>query len=160
MEYFLSEQQKAIKGLVREIAEEKILPIRAELDENEEFPWEIMNLLAYADMFRIFIPEEYEGIGGGCLDLCLVTEELSRICSAVAVSYAAVALGIIPMLLYGSEEMKRKYLPDVAAGKRLAAFALTEPTAGSDASGIQTTAEKVDGGYRLNGTWFRNYARR
>ena len=152
MEYFLTEEQTAIKGLVREIAEEKLLPIRAELDEKEEFPWEIMNLLAYADMFRVFIPEEYEGLGGGCLDLCLVVEELSRICSAVAVSYAAVALGIIPMLLYGSEEMKQKYLPDVAAGKRLAAFALTEPTAGSDAGGIQTTARKVDGGYLLNGT--------
>jgi len=152
LEYFLTEEQTAIKGLVREIAEEKLLPIRAELDEKEEFPWEIMNLLAYADMFRVFIPEEYEGLGGGCLDLCLVVEELSRICSAVAVSYAAVALGIIPMLLYGSEEMKQKYLPDVAAGKRLAAFALTEPTAGSDAGGIQTTARKVDGGYLLNGT--------
>jgi len=152
LEYFLTEQQKSIKSLVREIAEEKILPVRAELDEKEEFPWEIMNLLAYTDMFGVFIPEEYEGLGGGCLDLCLVVEELSRICAAVAVSYAAVALGTIPLLMYGTEEQKRKYLPDIASGKRLTAFALTEATAGSDASGIKTTAERVEGGYLLNGT--------
>ncbi len=152
MEYFLSEQQATIKNLARRIAEEKILPVRAELDEKEEFPWEIMKDLADSDMFRVFIPEEYEGLGGGCLDLCLVVEELSRVCSAVAVSYAAVDLGIIPLLEYGTEEQKRKYLPDIAAGKRLAAFALTEPTAGSDASAIKTTAEKVSGGYLLNGS--------
>jgi len=152
VEYFLSEQQKTIKSLARQIAEEKILPVRAELDEKEEFPWEIMKLLAYTDMFRIFIPEEYEGLGGGCLDLCLVVEELSRVCSAVAISYAAVDLGIVPLLEYGTEEQKRKYLPDIAAGKRLAAFALTEPTAGSDASAIRTTAEKVSDGYLINGT--------
>ena len=152
MEYFLSEQQKTIKSLARRIAEEKILPVRAELDEREEFPWDIMKDLADSDMFRIFIPEQYEGLGGGCLDLCLVVEELSRVCSALAVSYAAVDLGIIPLLEYGTEEQKQKYLPDIAAGKRLAAFALTEPTAGSDASAIRTTAEKVSGGYLLNGT--------
>ena len=152
MEYFLTEQQKTIKGLARRIADEKILPIRAELDEKEEFPWAIMKDLADSDMFRVFIPEEYEGLGGGCFDLCLVVEELSRVCSAVAVSYAAVDLGITPLLAYGTEEQKRKYLPDVAAGKRLAAFALTESAAGSDASAIRTTAERVSGGYLLNGT--------
>ncbi|MDO8716333.1 MAG: acyl-CoA dehydrogenase family protein, partial [Dehalococcoidales bacterium] len=152
MEYFLSEQQKTIRNLVRKIAEERILPVRAELDEKEEFPWEIMKALAESDIFRVFVPEEYEGLGGGCLDLCLVVEELSRVCSAVAVSYAAVDLGIIPLMQFGTEEQKRKYLPDVAAGKRLAAFAITESTAGSDASAIKTTAEKVKGGYVLNGT--------
>ena len=152
MEYFLSEQQNTIRGLARRIAEEKILPVRAELDEKEEFPWDIMKDLADSDMFRVFIPEQYEGLGGGCLDLCLVVEELSRVCSAVAVSYAAVDLGVIPLLEYGTEEQKQKYLPDIAAGKRLAAFALTESTAGSDASAIRTTAEKVAGGYVLNGT--------
>ncbi len=152
MNYSLSEEQKTLKDLARRIAEERILPVRAELDEKEEFPWSIMKDLADSDMFRIFIPEEYDGLGGGCLDLCLVVEELSRVCGGVAVSYAAVALGIIPLLDYGTEEQKRKYLPDVAAGKRLAAFALTEPTAGSDASAIKTTAEKMAGGYLLNGT--------
>lgn len=152
MEYFLSEQQKTLKSLARRIAEERILPLRAELDEAEEFPWDIIKDLADADMFRIFIPEEYEGLGGGCLELCLVVEELSRVCSGVAVSYAASALGGFPLLLYGTEEQKQRYLPDIASGKRLAAFALTEPTAGSDASAIKTTAERVKGGYVINGT--------
>ena len=152
MEYFLSEQQKTIKSLARRIAEEKILPVRAELDEREEFPWDIMKDFADSDMFRIFIPEQYEGLGGGCLDLCLVVEEISRVCSGVAVSYAASALGSFTIVAYGTEEQKRKYLPDIASGKRLAAFALTEPTAGSDASAIKTTAEKAAGGYILNGT--------
>ncbi len=152
MEYFLSEQQKIIKSLTRTIAEEKVLPVRAELDEKEEFPWEIMKILADTDMFRVFIPEEYEGLGGGCFELCLVIEELSRVCSGVAISYAASALGVTPLLAYGTEEQKRKYLPDVASGKRLAAFAVTESTAGSDIAAIKTTAEKVEGGYLLNGT--------
>ena len=152
MEYFLSEQQKEIKALARTIAEEKILPVRAELDEKEEFPWAIMKDLAYTDMFGVFIPEEYGGVGGGCLELCLVVEELSRVCSSVAISYAASALGSFALLEYGTEEQKRKYLPDIASGKKLAAFALTEATAGSDASAIKTTARREGGGYVLNGT--------
>ncbi|HUV75258.1 MAG TPA: acyl-CoA dehydrogenase family protein [Dehalococcoidales bacterium] len=152
MEYFLTEEQKTIKSLARRIAEERILPVRAELDEKEEFPWAIIKDLADADMFRVFIPEEYEGLGGGCFELCLVVEELSRVCSAVAVSYAATALGCFTLTEYGTEAQKQKYLPDIASGRKLAAFALTEPTAGSDASAIRTTAEKVDGGYMLNGT--------
>lgn len=152
MEHFLSEEQKTIKSLARRIAEERILPVRAELDETEEFPWVIMKDLAAADMFRVFIPEEYEGLGGGCLELCLVVEELSRICSGVAVSYAASALGCFTLMEYGTEEQKRKYLPDIANGKKLTAFAITEPTAGSDAAAIKMTAEKVEGGYLLNGT--------
>jgi alkylation response protein AidB-like acyl-CoA dehydrogenase len=151
LEYFLSEQQKTIKGLARRIAEERILPLRAELDEKEEFPWGIMKELADADMFRIFIPEEYEGLGGGCLDLCLVIEELSRVCGGVAISYAADALGCLPLLEYSSQEQKKKYLPDIASGKRLTAFALTESTAGSDASGIRTSASHQGGFYVLNG---------
>jgi alkylation response protein AidB-like acyl-CoA dehydrogenase len=152
LDYFLTEQQKTIKGLARRIAEERILPVRAELDEKEEFPWAIIKDLADADMFRVFVPEEYDGLGGGCLELCLVVEELSRVCSGVAVSYAASFLGVITLVEYGTEEQKRRFLPDVAAGKKLGAFAITEPTAGSDASNIKTTAEKVEGGYLLNGT--------
>ena len=152
LEYFLSEQQKTIKGLARRVAEERILPVRAELDETEKFPWDIIKDLADSDMFRVFIPEEYEGLGGGCFELCLVIEELSRVCSGIAVSYAASALGCLTLLEHGTEAQKQKYLPDIASGKRLAAFALTEPTAGSDASAIRTTAERVGGGYALNGT--------
>ncbi len=152
MEYFLTEQQKEIKALVRTIAEEKILLVRAELDEKEEFPWEIMKVLANTDLFGVHIPEEYGGLGGGVLDLCLVVEELSRICSGVAVSYAASALGSFTLLEYGTEAQKRKYLPDIASGRKLAAFALTEATAGSDASSIKATATRTNGGYTLNGT--------
>jgi alkylation response protein AidB-like acyl-CoA dehydrogenase len=152
LEYFLTGQQKTLKSLARKIAEERILPVRAELDEKEEFPWEIMKVLADSDLFRIFVPEEYDGLGGGCLDLCLVVEELSRVCSGVAVCYAATALGAYAILKCGSAEQKRKYLPDIAAGKKLAAFGLTESTAGSDAGAIKTTAEKTPEGYVLNGT--------
>jgi len=152
MEYFLSDGQKTIKGLARRIAEEKILPVRAELDEKEEFPWEVIKDLAAADMFRIFVPEEYEGLGGGCLELCLVMEELSRVCGGIAVSFAATALGSFILTDHGTEEQKQKYLPSIASGSKLAAFALTEPQAGSDALAIRTSADKAEGGYVLNGT--------
>jgi butyryl-CoA dehydrogenase len=152
LEYFLTEEQKTIKSLARRIAEEKILPVRAELDEKEEFPWTIIKDLADADMFRVFVPEEYEGLGGGCLELCLVVEELSRVCGGVAATYAVNALGSYTLVEYGTEEQKRKYLPEIAAGKRLTAFAISEATAGSDASAIKMTADKVEGGYQLNGT--------
>jgi len=152
LEYFLDEQQVTVRDLARRIAEERILPLRAELDEKEEFPWEIIKELADADMFRVFIPEEYEGLGGRCLDLCLVIEELSRACGGIAISYAANALGCLPLIHHGSEEQKKKYLPQVASGSRLTAFALTESTAGSDAGNIKTSATRRDGGYVLNGT--------
>ena len=151
MEYFLTEQQKTLKSLAHRIAEERILPVRAELDEKEQFPKEILKELADSDLFRVFISEKYDGLDGGTLDLCLVVEELSRVCSAVAVSFAATALGAYAIILYGSEEQKQKYLPQIASGK-IAAFGLTESTAGSDASGIKTTAVKTPEGYILNGT--------
>jgi len=152
LEYFLNEQQKTIRSLARRIAEERILPVRVELDEKEEFPWEIIKALADADMFRVFIPEEYEGLGGGCFDLCLVIEELSRVCGGIAISYAADALGCLPLIHHGTEEQQKKYLPDVASGARLTAFALTESTAGSDASKIRTSASREGDHYLLNGT--------
>jgi len=152
LEYFLTEEQKTIKGLARKIAEERILPVRAELDEKEEFPRGIIKDLAEADMFRVFVPAEYEGLGGGCLELCLVVEELSRVCGGVATTYAVNALGAYTVIEYGTEEQKRKYLPGIAAGNKLTAFAISEATAGSDASAVKTTAEKVEGGYLLNGT--------
>ncbi|MEW6068133.1 MAG: acyl-CoA dehydrogenase family protein [Nitrospirota bacterium] len=158
MDYFLNEDQVMIKNLARQIAEEKVVPVRAELDEKEEFPWEIMKVLAQSDLFGLFVPEEYGGLGKGSLELCLAVEELSRACLGVATTYAANALGTYPLLLFGSEGQKKKYLPDIAAGKRLVAFAITEANAGSDAAGIQTTA-KLDGNeYVLNGTkqWITN----
>jgi butyryl-CoA dehydrogenase len=91
-------------------------------------------------------------LGGGLLDLCLVVEELSRVCSGIAVSYAASGLGTFTLLQYGTDEQRQKYLPDVASGRKLAAFGLTEADAGSDAGGIKTTATPTKGGYILNGT--------
>jgi len=152
LEYFLNELQKTVKEMARTIAEEKILPVRAELDEKEEFPWAVMKDLADTDMFRVFIPEKYGGLGGGCLELCLVVEELSRVCPGVAVSYAGSLLGSFTILEYGSEEQKQRYLLDIASGKRLAAFAVTEAEAGSDIGNIKTTATRTEEGYVINGT--------
>jgi butyryl-CoA dehydrogenase len=158
MDYFFTEEQKMIRDLARQIAEEKIVPVRAELDEKEEFPREIMEVLAQSDMFGIFVPEEYGGLGMGALELCIAVEELSRACLGISTSYAANALGTYPILLFGTEEQKKKYLPDIAAGRKLVAFALTEPNAGSDAAGIQTTAKKEGDYYILNGLkqWITN----
>lgn len=158
MDYFLTETQQQIRALSRQIAREKILPVRAELDETGEFPVEPLRYLAQADLFGVYLPEEYGGLGGGCFELCLAVEEISRICGAVGVSFAASALGCFPILLFGSESQKERYLPPIAAGEKLAAFALTESGAGSDAAGIRTTATKEGNGYRLNGVkqWITN----
>ncbi len=158
MDYLLTEQQQMIQELAAQIAREKIRPIRAELDSNEEFPWEIMKTLAQADLFGLYIPEEYGGMGGGIFENCLAVEKLGEACIGVATSFAASGLGAYPILLYGSEDLKRKYLPQIASGKRLAAFGLTEPGAGSDVSGIQTTAVKDGDHYIINGSkqWITN----
>ncbi|MBA7485264.1 hypothetical protein ES707_20807 [subsurface metagenome] len=108
MEYGLTEEQKTIKSLARKIAEERILPVRAELDETEEFPWAIMKDLADADMLRVFIPAEYDGLGGGCLELCLIVEEISRVCGAVATCYAvnaAFPVTVISCAMTGHSEV-------------------------------------------------------
>jgi alkylation response protein AidB-like acyl-CoA dehydrogenase len=152
LEHFFSDLQKEVKQMARTIAEEKIVPVRARLDEMEEFPTEIMRHLGDTGLLGVYLPEEYGGLGGGCLDLCLVVEELSRACSGVAVSYAVNSLGTFTLLDYGTEEQKQKYLPDIASGKKLTAFALTEETAGSDASGIKATAQPTEGGFILNGS--------
>ncbi len=150
-DYNFTEEQLMIRDLARQIAQEKVKPVRAKLDEEGEFSQEIMKTLADSDLFAIFIPEEYGGLGGGALELCIVTEELSKVCAGVAVSYAASALGAYPIMLYGSKEQKKKFLPPIASGEKLAAFGLTEPNAGSDASGIETTAKKDGKDYILNG---------
>jgi len=152
LEYFLTDLQKTVKQMARTIAEDKMLPLRAELDEKEEFPRSVIQELADTDLLGVHIPEEYGGLGGGCFEFCLVTEELSRICAGLAVSYAVNALGSLTLLEYSSEEQKQKYLPDIASGKKLTAFALTEESAGSDASAIKTTATRMDNGYIINGT--------
>jgi len=158
LNYFFTEEQEAIRDLARKIAVEKMLPVRQELDEKEEFPWEIMKICGDAGLFGVAIPEEYGGVGGGILETCIAVEELSRVCLGISVSYAACGLGVSPILLYGNAEQKKKYIPDIAKGKRLAAFGLTEPDAGSDAGSIRTTATRKSDGYILNGTkqWITN----
>jgi alkylation response protein AidB-like acyl-CoA dehydrogenase len=147
-----------IRDLARKVAEEKMLPIRAELDEKEEFPWEIIKISADAGLMGVSMPEEYEGFGGGILEYCLVAEELSRVCLGIATSVVASGLGAMPILLFGSPEQKKQYLPDIAKGRKLAAFGLTEADAGSDAGALRTTATRKGEGYVLNGTkqWITN----
>ena len=158
MDYLLSEQQVMIRDLARKIAQEKIKPVAAHYDESEEFAWPVMKILAESDLFGVYLPEQYGGLGGGILDMCLVTEELSRACGGIALGYAGTGLGTLPILLHGSEEQKKKYLPAIASGKRLAAFCITEAEAGSDAGSIKTTARKEGNKYILNGTkqWITN----
>ncbi|MDI6781036.1 MAG: acyl-CoA dehydrogenase family protein [bacterium] len=158
MNYFLTEEQQMIKDLAAKIAVEKAVPLVAELDEKEEFPWEVMKTLASSDLFGVYLPEEYGGFGGGVFELCLVTEELSKVCCGMGVCYAASALGTLPILLFGNDAQKQKYLPDIAAGKKLAAFGLTEANAGSDAGAVATTAVRDGESYVLNGTkqWITN----
>ncbi|KJR96519.1 MAG: acyl-CoA dehydrogenase [Desulfobulbaceae bacterium BRH_c16a] len=158
MDYFLSEEQQMIVDIAKQITDERIIPIRAELDEKHEFPRQILNEMAQADLFGVPIPEEYGGFGGGCFDIVLTVEQLGRGCIGVGTAFAANFLGVYPIIIAGSPEMKQKYLPDIASGKKFGAFGLTEANAGSDASGIQTTAVLDGDEWVLNGTkqWITN----
>ncbi len=152
MDYFLTEQQRDIQELTRQIAQEQVKPVASKYDQSGEYPWDLVKLFAETGLFQTFIPEEYGGLSSGVMDLVIVTEELSRACGGIAICLAASALGTFPILLGGNEEQKQKYLPDLAAGKHVAAFCLTEPGAGSDASGITTKAVRDGDSYILNGT--------
>ena len=158
VDYFLTEDQQMIVETAWELTRNKILPVRADLDEKNEFASAIMKDIARADLFSIFIPEEYGGFGGGCFDMVLAMEQLARGCVGVATSFAACALGIYPVMIAGSRELKEKYLPLIATGEKWAAFGLTEAGAGSDASGVKTTAVLDGDHWILNGTkqWITN----
>ena len=158
MDYFLTKEQKMIQEQAQQIAREEIRPVRAELDQREEFPWEILRVLARSGLYGLYIPEAYGGMGGGILENCLAVEQLATACIGVATSFAASGLGAYPILLYGNEDQKHKYLTDIASGERLAAFGVTEPAAGSDVSAIKTTAIGDGDHYVLNGTkqWITN----
>lgn len=151
VDYCFTEEQKMLKGLCREIAEEKIKPHSKEWDEKEIFPWPALKALAQSDMFGLCIPEAYGGIGGGLTELCIATEEISRIDGGVATAYAASFLGMFPILIVGTDEQKKKFLPEIASGKKITAFGLTEPEAGSDASNVKTKAVKKGDHYVLDG---------
>lgn len=158
MDYLLTEEQIMIRDLARQIAREKIQPVAAKYDAEGIFPWDIVKVMSDSDLFGVYIEEKYGGTGGGCMELVLATEELSRACGGISLALAATALGTYPIILFGTEEQKQKYLPDLAKGKRLAAFALTEAGAGSDAAAVATTAQKKGDHYILNGTkqWITN----
>ena len=158
MDFLLSEEQKKLRDLTREIAQRYVLPKRSYYDETEEFPWDLVKVFAEAGLFKCLIPKEYGGEGGRITDICIVTEELSKVCAGIALSFAGTGLGAYPILLFGNENQKQKYLSDLASGQKLAAFALTEPNAGSDASAVQTTAKRQKDEYVLNGTkqWITN----
>ena len=160
MDYAFTEYQTAIRDLAREIAEKEIRPIAAEYDREAKFPWPVVKVLAQTDLFRVFINDEHGGITDGTpiMNMVIVTEELSKACGGIALSYAGSALGTLPIILAGSDEQKARWLPDLAAGKKLAAFALTEPQAGSDAGAVRTTALRDGDHYVMNGTkqWITN----
>jgi len=158
MDYLLTEEQKMIRDLCRQIGEEKIKPVRAHYDETEEFPWEVVKVFAESDLMGVFIPQEYGGMGYGVMELSVAIEELSRFCGGITLALAGTGLGTFPIILFGNEEQKKTYLPRIAKGEWLAAFALTEANAGSDAAGIETTAIKNGDSYILNGTkqWITN----
>jgi short-chain 2-methylacyl-CoA dehydrogenase len=149
----LSEEQELLRRTVREFAEERIAPVAEELDREHRFPYEIVAELAELGLMGIPIPEEYGGAGGDTLSYTLAIEELTRIDSSVAITVAAhTSLGTMPIFLFGTEEQKREWLPELASGKKLAAFGLTEPDAGSDAGATRTTAELRAGTWVVNGS--------
>jgi butyryl-CoA dehydrogenase len=159
LDYLLTEEQQAIRDLARTIANEEIRPVAAEYDISGDFPWPIVKKMAEVDLFGILIPEEYGGFGGTLtMNMVLVTEEISKACGGTALAFAGTALGVLPILISGSPELKERFLPDVATGKRLCAFGITEPGAGSDAGGVRTTAIRDGDHYVLNGTkqWITN----
>ena len=160
LDYFLTEEHKMIRDMAKTIADEVVRPVAAEYDRKGEFPWPVVEKMAEAGLFGVYIGEEYGGIGAEdrTMNMVLVTEEVSKACGGIALAFAGTALGTLPIIIAGSDEQKAKYLPAIAAGKRLAAFALTEPQAGSDAAGIRTSAIRDGDHYVVNGIkqWITN----
>ena len=151
MDHLLSPRNLEWRDRARQVARSVVLPNAWKYDRLQEYPWEIKEAMAEAGLMRVWIPEEYGGAGGGVLDLCLVVEELSRCCGGTGVLFAVNALGSFPILIAGTEEQKRKYMPPIAAGEKLIAFGLSEKGAGSDAGGMECRAEQQGDHYVLNG---------
>jgi short-chain 2-methylacyl-CoA dehydrogenase len=153
VDFGLSDDHQLLRQTVRDFAEERIAPVAEELDREHRFPYDIVEALAELGLMGIPIPEEHGGGGGDTLAYALAVEELTRIDSSVAITVAAhTSLGTMPILLFGSDEQKRRWLPDLASGRNLAAFGLTEPEAGSDAGATRTTAELRNGSWLVNGS--------
>jgi alkylation response protein AidB-like acyl-CoA dehydrogenase len=153
MNFDLSEEHELIRKTVRDFAVERVAPVAEELDREHRFPYELVAELAELGLMGLPIPEEYGGAGGDTLSYAIAIEELTRIDSSLAITVAAhTSLGTMPIFLFGSEGQKREWLPDLASGRKLAAFGLTEPGAGSDAGATQTRAELSDGDWVVNGS--------
>jgi short/branched chain acyl-CoA dehydrogenase len=149
----LTPEQELIRDTVRAFAQERVQPVAAELDLTGRFPYELVAELAELGLLGLPIPERYGGAGGDIVSYAIAVEELTRVDSSVAITVAAhTSLGTMPILLYGSEEQKERWLPDLASGRRLAAFGLTEADAGSDAGATRTTASLRDGSWVINGS--------
>src|SRR5690606_26570413 len=152
------DEHHMLRQTVRALAEDKIAPRAAEVDRTGEFPWDVYQALVEADMHAIHIPEEYGGAGGDALAAVIVIEEVARACASSSLIPAVNKLGTVPLLLSGSEGLKRRYLPPVARGEAMFSYALSEPEAGSDAAAMRTTAVRDGDHYVLNGTkrWITN----
>src|SRR5690606_21457416 len=153
MPYLLTEEQKMMRDMVRKLAQNEIAPRAAEIDRTGEFPWENIKKMAELGLMGVPIPQEYGGAGCDFLSYIITIEEISRACASTGVILAVhTSVGTLPILYFGTEEQKRKYIPKLAAGEYIGAFALTEPNAGSDASNIATTARLEGDHYIVNGT--------
>jgi short-chain 2-methylacyl-CoA dehydrogenase len=152
MDLDLTQEQQLVRDTVREFAVQKVAPVAEELDRQSRFPYELVAELGELGLMGLPIPEEYGGAGGDTVAYALAIEELTRIDSSVAITVAAhTSLGTMPIYLFGTEEQKQRWLPELASGAKLAAFGLTEPGAGSDAGNTRTTAELRDGNWIVNG---------
>jgi alkylation response protein AidB-like acyl-CoA dehydrogenase len=153
MDLDLTPEQELIRDTVRSFARERVAPVAEELDRESRFPVDLVREMAELGLMGIPIPEEHEGAGGDTVSYAIAVEELTRVDSSVAITVAAhTSLGTMPILLFGNEEQKARWLPDLASGRKLAAFGLTEPDAGSDAGSSRTTAELRDGSWLVNGS--------
>jgi short/branched chain acyl-CoA dehydrogenase len=149
----LTQEHELVRSTVREFAEGRVAPLAEELDREGRFPYELVAELAELGLMGMTIPEEYGGAGADTVSYAIAVEELTRIDSSVAITVAAHhSLGTLPIYYYGSEEQKREWLPELASGRKLAAFGLTEAGAGSDAGNTRTTAELRDGQWVVNGS--------
>jgi short-chain 2-methylacyl-CoA dehydrogenase len=153
MNFDLDSEHELVRATVRDFAEQRVAPVAEELDRESRFPYELVGELAELGLMGMTIPEEYGGAGADTVSYAIAVEELTRVDSSVAITVAAHhSLGTLPIYYFGTEEQKRQWLPELASGKELAAFGLTEPGAGSDAGATRTTAELRDGQWIVNGS--------
>ena len=150
--YRLTDAQRDLRDAVATLADEKVAPRAAEIDRTAEFPWDLKELLAKQDILALPFPVEYGGLGGDLLSVCLAVEQLSRACATTGLILAVHALGALPLLIAGTDEQKSRWIPSLASGEHLVAFALTEPEAGSDAAAARTRAVLDGDEYVLTGT--------